>query len=30
MYTNAYQMFLEMLGPYHPETQGLKTFVDEQ
>jgi len=27
MYTKAYHIFLKVLGPHHPETQGLKPFV---
>ena len=29
MVTKAYHIFLRMLGPDHPQTQGLKPFVDE-
>ena len=29
MYTKAYHIFLKKLGPDHPQTQGLKPFVDE-
>ena len=30
MYTKAYHIFLKkQLGPDHPQTQGLKRFVDE-
>ena len=30
MYTKAYHIFLKkQLGPDHPQTQGLKPFVDE-
>ena len=29
MATKAYHIFLEKLGPDHPQTQGLKPFVDE-
>jgi Tfp pilus assembly protein PilF len=29
MYTKAYHIFLTVLGPHHPQTQGLKPFVDE-
>ena len=29
MYTKAYHIFLTVLGPHHPRTQGLKPFVDE-
>ena len=27
MFTKAYHIFLKVLGPHHPETQGLKPFV---
>jgi hypothetical protein len=27
--TKAYHIFLKKLGPDHPQTQGLKPFVDE-
>ena len=30
MVTKAYHIFLKVLGPDHPRTQGLKPFVDEQ
>ena len=29
MATKAYHIFFRMLGPHHPQTQGLKPFVDE-
>ena len=29
MVTKAYHIFLKVLGPDHPQTQGLKPFVDE-
>ena len=29
MATKAYHIFLKKLGPDHPQTQGLKPFVDE-
>ena len=29
MYTKAYHIFLKKLGPDHPQTQGLKPFVNE-
>ena len=29
MYTKAYHICLKKLGPDHPETQGLKPFVNE-
>ena len=29
MCTKAYHIFLKVLGPHHPETQGLKPFVNE-
>ena len=29
MYTKAYHIYLKKLGPDHPETQGLKPFVNE-
>ena len=29
MVTKAYHIFLMVLGPDHPQTQGLKPFVDE-
>ncbi len=29
MATKAYHIFLKVLGPDHPQTQGLKRFVDE-
>ena len=27
MYTKAYHIYLQVLGPDHPSTQGLKPFV---
>ena len=29
MVTKAYHIFFRMLGPHHPQTQGLKPFLDE-
>ena len=29
IYTKAYHIYLKMLGPDHPKTQGLKPFVNE-
>ena len=29
MATKAYHIFLRMLGPHHPQTQGLQPFVAE-
>jgi hypothetical protein len=29
MYSKTYNIYLRMLGPHHPSTQGLKTVVNE-